>query len=141
MAQIKPDAFCSWLQGFCELHGEPPTAAQWDSIKEHLALVFTKVTKPGPGEWKPGNIGVDDNGRPYPPHKLPTYCAGIFDGSAAPDSAKYCASKTHGTNPKDDWIHRDPTDPSKPRTPGVYADLAPGYYNPPGTPEHLLRVC
>lgn len=38
------DQFAYWLQGFTELHGEPPTAEQWQAIKDHLALVFTKVT-------------------------------------------------------------------------------------------------
>lgn len=37
-------AFCYWLNGYVELHGEPPTPDQWATIKEHLALVFTKVT-------------------------------------------------------------------------------------------------
>jgi hypothetical protein len=37
--------FAYWLQGFAELTGDtPPTAAQWKSIREHLELVFTKVT-------------------------------------------------------------------------------------------------
>ncbi len=36
--------FVWWLHGFVELHGEPPTAQQWEIVKEHLALVFTKVT-------------------------------------------------------------------------------------------------
>ena len=36
--------FAYWLQGFAELNSEPPTAEQWQSIREHLALVFTKVT-------------------------------------------------------------------------------------------------
>ncbi len=43
-------SFCYWLTGFVELHGQPPTPAQWESIKEHLGLVFHKVTKPGPGQ-------------------------------------------------------------------------------------------
>lgn len=39
--------FAYWLNGFAELSGDnPPTKAQWKSIKEHLALVFTKVTPP-----------------------------------------------------------------------------------------------
>ena len=39
--------FCFWLQGFAELNGNtPPTIAQWDSIREHLATVFHKVTSP-----------------------------------------------------------------------------------------------
>lgn len=81
MAQIKPDDFCHWLWGFCELHGAPPTEAQWSSIKEHLALVFTKVTKPGPGE-----------------KVEPMYCATrIFDGSAAPDGGKACSTEQPNT--------------------------------------------
>lgn len=36
--------FALWLQGFAELNAEPPTKEQWQSIREHLQLVFTKVT-------------------------------------------------------------------------------------------------
>jgi len=38
--------FAYWLQGFAELNegGSPPTGAQWQMIREHLATVFTKVT-------------------------------------------------------------------------------------------------
>lgn len=37
--------FAYWLQGFCELGGDaPPTPEQWKSIREHLQLVFHKVT-------------------------------------------------------------------------------------------------
>jgi hypothetical protein len=38
--------FAYWLNGFVELTGNdaPPTSAQWKSIKEHLNLVFKKVT-------------------------------------------------------------------------------------------------
>jgi len=36
--------FAYWLQGFAELNSEPPTREQWDSIKDHLQLVFNKVT-------------------------------------------------------------------------------------------------
>lgn len=38
--------FALWLQGFAELNTEPPTKEQWQSIREHLQLVFTKVTPP-----------------------------------------------------------------------------------------------
>lgn len=39
--------FAYWLQGFAELSGDtPPTEAQWQSIREHLGLVFHKVTPP-----------------------------------------------------------------------------------------------
>lgn len=36
--------FALWLQGFAELNAEPPTKEQWQSIREHLQLVFNKVT-------------------------------------------------------------------------------------------------
>lgn len=42
--------FAYWLQGFAELNEQPPTPAQWQSIREHLATVFVKVT--------PGAAGV-----------------------------------------------------------------------------------
>jgi hypothetical protein len=39
--------FCYWLNGFVELNdGEMPTPEQWKSIREHLDLVFNKVTPP-----------------------------------------------------------------------------------------------
>lgn len=41
------EQFAYWMQGFAELSGdEPPTAAQWKSMREHLATVFSKVTPP-----------------------------------------------------------------------------------------------
>lgn len=36
--------FCYWLQGYVELGGKPPTKEQWEVVKEHLGLVFNKVT-------------------------------------------------------------------------------------------------
>lgn len=39
--------FAYWLNGFAELSGDtPPTAEQWKAIREHLGLVFQKVTPP-----------------------------------------------------------------------------------------------
>jgi hypothetical protein len=38
--------FVYWLQGFAELTEQPPSAEQWKSIREHLAMVFKKVTPP-----------------------------------------------------------------------------------------------
>lgn len=39
------DQFVYWLQGFVELtETEQPSKAQWAAIKDHLKLVFTKVT-------------------------------------------------------------------------------------------------
>lgn len=57
--------FCYWLQGFVELGGEAPTKEQWDSIKEHLALVFTKVTTPYPS---PNPYKVTDVKTAVPPN-------------------------------------------------------------------------
>ena len=58
--------FAYWLQGFAELQPEPPTAEQWQSIREHLALVFQKVTPPVtyPGIIKEGPL---DQIRPRTP--------------------------------------------------------------------------
>lgn len=37
--------FAYWLQGFVELtRGQTPDPAQWKAIREHLDLVFKKVT-------------------------------------------------------------------------------------------------
>lgn len=38
------EQFAYWLQGYAELSDEPPTAEQWQAIRDHLALVFNKVT-------------------------------------------------------------------------------------------------
>lgn len=38
------EQFAYWLNGFIELNGKEPTPEQWQSIKEHLATVFNKVT-------------------------------------------------------------------------------------------------
>ena len=38
------EQFTYWLQGFAELHPEPPSAEQWQAIRDHLALVFNKQT-------------------------------------------------------------------------------------------------
>ena len=40
------NSFAMWLNGYVELGGERPSEAQWQMIKEHLSLVFKKVTNP-----------------------------------------------------------------------------------------------
>lgn len=45
---MTPEQFTYWLQGFAEVYGEVPTEEQWQEIKNHLALVFTKVTPNSP---------------------------------------------------------------------------------------------
>jgi hypothetical protein len=39
-----PKSFCYWLQGYFELGGENLSPQQVQIIKDHLALVFNKVT-------------------------------------------------------------------------------------------------
>lgn len=36
--------FVYWFKGFIELNGGVPTELQWQQIKDHLDLVFNKVT-------------------------------------------------------------------------------------------------
>lgn len=59
---MEPLQFAYWLQGFSELNDEPPTPEQWQSIKEHLATVFKKVTPPlfvpETQPYRPGQVGV-----------------------------------------------------------------------------------
>jgi hypothetical protein len=40
------EQFAYWLQGFTELNPamEAPTPEQWKAIREHLSIVFVKVT-------------------------------------------------------------------------------------------------
>jgi hypothetical protein len=59
------DQFAYWLQGFSELNASPPTAEQWQSIRDHLATVFNKVTPPylgTPGlidpRWAPASLDI-----------------------------------------------------------------------------------
>lgn len=40
------EQFAYWLQGFAELNSAVPTQQQWDSIRQHLATVFVKITPP-----------------------------------------------------------------------------------------------
>lgn len=43
---MNEQSFCYWLQGFIELSEDVdrPSKAQWQAIKDHLQLVFNKVT-------------------------------------------------------------------------------------------------
>lgn len=43
---MTPEQFACWFGGFAEMHPEPPTAAQWKMMREHVATVFDKVTPP-----------------------------------------------------------------------------------------------
>lgn len=42
---MTPEQFCYWLQGRAELlPDQPPSAEEWQAIRDHLATVFVKVT-------------------------------------------------------------------------------------------------
>lgn len=41
---MTPEQFVYWMQGFAELNESPPSPEQWQSIREHLQLVFKKET-------------------------------------------------------------------------------------------------
>lgn len=44
-SKLTPEQFAYWLQGYAEISGATaPTSEQWVVIKEHLNLVFHKVT-------------------------------------------------------------------------------------------------
>lgn len=52
---MTPENFAYWLQGFAELTPETPSAAQWQAIRDHLALVFQKKTPAIPAlSYPPG---------------------------------------------------------------------------------------
>lgn len=46
MNKLTPTEFCYWLQGFSELTdaGQSLSKNQWEIIRQHLALVFDKIT-------------------------------------------------------------------------------------------------
>lgn len=61
---LTPENFTYWLQGFVELtETKQPSEAQWQAIKDHLQLVFTKVTP---------DLGKPLQG-PTPPVPFPGY--------------------------------------------------------------------
>lgn len=55
---MTPHDFTYWLQGFAELNQAPPTAEQWQAIRDHLATVFNKVTPMIPATMFPGPAGT-----------------------------------------------------------------------------------
>jgi hypothetical protein len=42
---MTPEQFCYWLQGRAELVEKTPSDEEWEVIREHLGLVFNKVTR------------------------------------------------------------------------------------------------
>lgn len=71
--------FAYWLQGFFELQGVKPgeglSPAQVNTIREHLALAFTKVTggqSPSPPPWTPASPWTPQP-LPFEPYPWPKY--------------------------------------------------------------------
>lgn len=48
------EQFAYWLQGYAELNDAPPSEQQWQAIRDHLALVFNKVTPQRVLDGSPG---------------------------------------------------------------------------------------
>lgn len=76
--------FAYWLQGFAELNAEPPSPEQWQSIREHLATVFTKVTPP----LNPVNRPYEDAMKPYVAPWMPLNAAIEKDNHSRPLTAE-----------------------------------------------------
>lgn len=58
---MNTEQFTYWLQGFVEIHGAPPSAEQWQMIKDHLQTCFVKVTPQrqiGQPTSAPGGVGT-----------------------------------------------------------------------------------
>lgn len=83
---MTPQEFCYWLQGHVELGGKRPTDAQWKMIREHLALVFKKVTPPL-------NWPEYPQFAPMPSHPIPTMPGGWpkpLEVTCASEQELYC---------------------------------------------------
>lgn len=66
---MTPEQFCYWLKGRAELRAEPISEEEWESIKAHLDLVFSKLTPLGPGEHapvRPQFIPIPRDRHPWP---------------------------------------------------------------------------
>lgn len=60
---MTPEQFTYWLQGFAELNPQAPNAEQWQSIRDHLNLVFKKETPVrvvGPAVAEPARNPLDE---------------------------------------------------------------------------------
>lgn len=76
---MTPEQFCYWLQGFAELTATAPTVEQWQSVREHIATVFKKVTPTvnGPATAAPALPGASLTG-PYENYRK------IYEDAAKP---------------------------------------------------------
>lgn len=64
------EQFAYWLQGFAELNEQPPSAQQWQMVRDHLALVFNKVT-PFVHPYGAGGARTDGAWLNTPRHQAP----------------------------------------------------------------------
>ncbi len=83
---MTPENFCYWLQGLFEVGGaESLNSAQTQIVKDHLALVFTKVTPqyPYPVDLHPDSKRKEQNSEwnKYLPF-VPTGTGGPFKGNS-----------------------------------------------------------
>lgn len=91
---MTPEQFCYWLQGRAELQPDVPLSdAEWKSVREHLQLVFKKVTPAlyGPNTSTPVRHPLDMIGKqfeyPNPMFEPRTTC---IAGSAELAKAAIC---------------------------------------------------
>jgi hypothetical protein len=73
--------FAYWLQGFAELTDAPPSPDQWQAIKDHLALVFSKVTPPR---------NAADTQRLWAQAQANQYSAAAMNGQVGAHTAMQC---------------------------------------------------
>lgn len=75
------EQFAYWLQGYAELNATPPSAEQWQSIRDHLALVFNKVTPQRIPHW-PSDYQTPRQPAPFqPPYRVTCQAGGIVKQS------------------------------------------------------------
>lgn len=90
---MDPIEFCRWLQGYAELGGEAPNEKQWEIIKEHLQLVFVKVT---------------DEQRPYLPETTPSPIAARSPNTSEAKSFKQLLEEKIEQRRDGNWPPHDP---------------------------------
>ena len=77
-----------WLQGFAEIHGGPPTAEQWETIKRHLNMVFVHEIDPSMPD--PNGKLQEAHGGAKPPAKVKPEDMMPWTGGHRPDPLIRC---------------------------------------------------
>jgi hypothetical protein len=86
--KLTPENFCRWLQGFAELTSYTPDAIQWQIIKDHLNLVFDKVTPTYRNDVKINVGDYTQHDTRFPQITIPQY-ADYSIGDHIPGIRKY----------------------------------------------------